>query len=48
MRARHVGLRLPVANALPYKELFVAARLHCWIVSEVLKKQFGSEGPPEG
>lgn len=33
MRARHVGIRLPVANALPHKALFVAARLDCWIVS---------------
>lgn len=33
MRARHVGIRLPVANVLPHKELFVAACLDCWAVS---------------
>lgn len=33
MRARHVGIRLPVANALPHKELFVTACLDCQVVS---------------
>lgn len=33
MKARHVGIRLLVANVLPHKELFVAACLDHWVVS---------------
>lgn len=32
MRAGHVGVRLPVANAVPHKVLFMAACLDCWIM----------------
>ena len=38
VKARHVNISLPTANALPHKELFVAARLDCGTVSVKLWK----------
>ena len=47
VKARHVGIRLSLANALPHKVCGCPSGL--WDCEcEVLKNQFGSEGPPEG
>lgn len=49
VKARHVSIRLPTANALPHKELFVAARLDRGTISVKLwKTNLALRGLQEG